>query len=53
MKGIKFKVDKVHCEICKKEFPVNRYIVKQPMYMISGRPAPKRQLPEHKCKEVK
>ena len=52
-KTIKFKVDKVHCELCKTSFPVNKYIVKNPMDMISGKPIPKKQLPNHKCKENK
>ena len=52
-KTIKFKVDKVHCELCRTSFPVNRYVVKSPMHMISGKPIPKKQLPNHKCREEK
>ena len=50
---MKFKIDKVHCEVCKKEFPTNKYIVKSPMEMLNGRSVPKRQLPDHKCKGKK
>ena len=52
-KMMKFKVDKVHCELCKTSFPVNKYIVKSPMDMFSGKPIPKKQLPNHKCKGEK
>ena len=52
-KMMKIKVDKVHCELCETSFPVDRYIIKNPMFIISGKPIPKRQLPNHKCKGEK
>ena len=53
MAKMKFKIDKVHCEVCKKEFPTNKYIVKSPMEMLNGRSVPKRQFPDHKSKGKK
>ena len=53
MKTMKIKVDKVHCELCRTSFPVNKYILKNPMYINSGKPIPKKQLPNHKCKKEK
>ena len=53
MAKMKFKIDKVHCEVCKKEFTTNKYIIKSPMEMLNGRSVPKRQLPDHKCKGKK
>ena len=51
MKSIKFKSDKVHCEVCNKVFSIHRYKHKTPMWVSKGKPIPKKQLPDHKCKE--
>ncbi len=50
MKTMKFKVDKVHCEICSTIFKVNKYKTKLPMELAKGRAIPKKQLPKHQCK---
>ena len=52
-KTMKFKSDKVHCEVCFKIFNVNKYIIKNPMFLSKGRPIKKSQTPKHKCKENK
>ena len=44
------KSDLVHCEVCKKKFIIYKYKTKNLLHTISGKPIPKKQLPEHKCK---
>lgn len=54
MKFLKFKSDKVNCELCGTEFKTHKpYKLKTPMWMVKGKPIPKKQLPKHKCKEKK